>query len=78
VNDDPLLIEPPEPYIGSRTRTIVHFKEAIAEHPTYILSELPPSEEPRIPDEYEPIFSSEGITLYRWNRALSGAAKVRR
>ena len=78
VNDDPLLIEPPEPYIGSRTRTIVYFKEAIAEHPTYILSELPPSEEPRIPDEYEPIFSSEGITLYRWNRALSGAAKVRR
>ncbi len=70
VNDDPLLITPTESQwdmfmTGSRARSITHFKEALAKRPMYILSELPPSEALGIPDEYEPIFDSEGITLYR-------------
>ena len=72
VNDDPLVIVPTESewpmfMVGSRARPITHFKEELAKRPMYILSELPLSETLKIPDEYDPIFDSGGITLYRLN-----------
>ena len=66
IDDDPLAIEPLDMFmVGSRARPITHFKEALAEHPVYILSEVAPSESLKIPSEYEPIFDSGGMTLYR-------------
>ena len=70
VNDDPLVITPAEPQIdmfmvGGRVRSITEFKDELAKRPMYILSEIPSKEPLAIPDEYEPIFGSEAITLYR-------------
>jgi hypothetical protein len=72
VNDDPLVITPSESQwnmfmTGGRARSITHFKEALAKRPMYILSEIPLSEPLGIPDDYERIFDSGGITLYRRN-----------
>ena len=72
VNDDPLVIAPTESQwdmfmAGGRARSITHFKEELAKRPKYILSEIPLSEPLGIPDEYERIFDSGGIILYRRN-----------
>jgi hypothetical protein len=70
VDDDPLVLTPAESewpmfLVGGRVKSIIHFKEELAKRPTYILSEIPLTESITIPAEYEPIFDSGGIILYR-------------
>lgn len=70
INDDPILYNIPATdvgwFAGGRVRQMVDLPEALAEHPPYILEQVPPPswvKEP--PDGYQEVFHQGNLRLFR-------------